>query len=292
MTAHHGLGPAIPRRRLGAELRRLRHGKGKRLSEVADDLLISTSKLSRLEKGQGPARDRDMRDLLDYYGEADTELGERMWTWAREGRETPWWQETTEVLPPAVDQYIRYETAAAEIRGYVVHFVPTLLQTADYARAVYEIMEPGEPEEIERLVELTKRRQDVLTQDDYPVTLDVVIDESVLHRVVGTREVMRAQLDALARASEMPNVRLRVYRFETGPHRAMAEGVFTLFHFRKAIDQDVVNIEGRLNDVYVEQPEIVSVYRDLLDGLRQQALDPGASIALIRDIARKYNPSR
>lgn len=282
-----GLGPTIPRRRLGNALRELRDDRGKTLADVAADLLFSTSKLSRLEKGQGPTQERDIRDLLDYYDQADTDLGERMRRWAEEGRESAWWQKE-ELLPPVTDHYIRYETAAAEIRGYVVHFVPSLLQTADYARALISAMSTTDQAEVDRLVELRLRRQEVIARAEYPVGIDVVLDESVLHRVVGSAPVMRGQLESLARSSELPNVSLRVARFTAGPHPALREGTFSHFRFRRAIDPDVVNIEGGVTDQYIEQPEQVDVYRRLLDGLRAIALDPLASTELILAMAGSY----
>src|SRR2546421_11414435 len=105
MPASQGPGSTIPRRRFGAELRRLREERGKLLIDVADDLLISSSKLSRLEKGHAAPQDRDVRDLLRYYGQSDTELGERMRRWASEGREPPWWQGGADVVPPGMAQY-------------------------------------------------------------------------------------------------------------------------------------------------------------------------------------------
>ncbi|MGQ0574812.1 MAG: helix-turn-helix domain-containing protein [Pseudonocardia sp.] len=282
-----GLGPAIPRRRLGNALRELRDGRGKTLADVAGELLISTSKLSRLEKGQGPAQERDVRDLLDYYGQADTELGERMRRWAGEGREAPWWQQQ-EPLPSVTNQYMQYETAAAEISGYVAHFVPSLLQTPDYARAMYTALNADDPDGIESLVGLTMRRQEVITRASYPVGLDVVVDESVLHRLVGSPAVMHAQLVALADATERPNVVVRIFPFAAGPHAAIAEGVFSLFHFRRTIDHDVVNIEGRVVDAYVEQPADVQIYRRLLSGLRDSALSAADSTVFIRRVAQGY----
>lgn len=287
MTANHGLGPAIPRRRLGAELRRLRQTKGKRLNEVADDLLISSSKLSRLEKGQGAARDRDVRDLLNYYGESETELGERMWNWVREGRETPWWSQTSDTMPTPVEHYMQYEMAAAQIRGYGALAVPTLLQTPAYSRALFSSLY-SDPAEIDRLVELMPRRQEALTREEYPASLDVVIDEAVLHRIVGSNAVMREQLLILGEAGQRDNVVLRVLPFTAGHHPVMLEGVFTYFHFRRDIDNDLVNVEGKVLDQYVEQPEAVAEYRRLLDALQERALPPDASQQFIAEQAIRY----
>lgn len=286
VRASQGLGPAIPRRRLGQVLRTLRDEQGKTLAQVAGDLLFSTSKLSRLEKGQGPAGERDLRDLLRYYGQVDTDLGDRMRRWAVEGREVAWWQQ--EAVSPAIDQYIQYETAAAQISGYVINFVPSLLQTPDYARAMYTAMGADGPRDVDHLVALTRRRQEVMTRAAYPASLDVVVDESVLHRMVGGHGVMRVQLAALVEAAAMPNVVIRVYPFAAGPHPALAEGVFTLFHFRRSIDRDVVALERRLVDAYVDDPDDVDNYRELLERLRGSALAPPASAEFLRRMAQAY----
>jgi len=282
-----GMGPVIPRRRLGNTLRALRAGSGRTLAQVASDLLFSTSKLSRLEKGQAPAFERDVRDLLRYYDQSETALGERMRRWAQEGREIAWFQREP-LLSPVTEHYLRYETAAAQVHGYVVHFVPSLLQTADYARALILAMGSHDRSEVERLVDVRMRRQEIVTRVEYPVAVDIVMDESVLHRVVGSPPVMREQLHCLVRSARRPNVSVRVVRFSTGPHPALAEGAFSLFRFRREIDPDVVNIEGSVTDLYVEQPDQVEVYRRLLDGLRDTALDPHDSAELILDRAACY----
>ena len=287
MTASHGLGPAIPRRRFGAELRRLRTERGMLLGQVAKDLMISSSKLSRLEKGHGAPQDRDVRDLLGYYGLTDTELGERMWRWAREGRETPWWTGASDAMPTPVERYMQYETAAAEIRGYAALAMPTLLQTSAYSQALFPRLYP-DPVEVNRLLALMPGRQDALNREEYPVSLDLVIDEAVLHRQVGTAEIMREQLLAMVDASRRRNVTVRVFPFSAGHNPVMLEGVFTYFHFRRDIDADLVNVEGTVADQYIEQPEAVADYRRLLDDMHEHALDPDASRRFVVDIAGRY----
>lgn len=287
MPNSQGLGPAIPRRRLGAELRRLRRERDKNLAEVAGDLLISTSKLSRLEKGHSPAQERDIRDLLTYYGEAGTELGERMRRWAAEGREEPWWQQKSGDVPPLIDQYLQYETAAKKIDGFAVHYVPTLLQTADYARAQLREFNPDKLDEVEGLVEVVRHRQEVLTRKQYPASLDVVIDEAALRRVVGSRGIMLDQLERLVKASAQPNVTLRALPFSAGMHRALSQGSFTYFTFRRDIDSDIVNIEGYVTDTYVEGDQ-VEPYRTLLDELRSRALDPSTTRRFINEIIHDH----
>jgi transcriptional regulator with XRE-family HTH domain len=288
MRAHDGLGPAIPRRRLGAEFRRLREERGEQLQEVARALLISSSKLSRIEKGQGVPQDRDVRDLLVYFGQEHTDLGDRMRRWAEEGRETPWWHDPLLAVRPMLESYLQYETAATEISGYAIDVVPTLLQTADYARALQSALYPDD-DDLDAAVDLILRRQEVLTRAEYPLRLDLVLDEAVFHRVVGSRAVMRGQLAALAEASTRPTIRLRVLPFDAGPDPAIAEGVFTIFHFRRDIDADIVNVESRLADTYVEGDENVARYHHLIAGLRMRARTPEVTAEFIRTLASRYD---
>ncbi|MGE3664629.1 MAG: DUF5753 domain-containing protein, partial [Pseudonocardia sp.] len=165
--------------------------------------------------------------------------------------------------------------------------VPSLLQTADYARALQTALRPGD--DVDALVALTLRRQEALTRAEYPLSLDLVLDEAVFHRVVGTPAVMRAQLLVLADAAELPNVRLRALPFAAGPDPAIAEGVFTIFHFRRDIDADVVNLESRLTDTYVEGEENVALYHRLTAGLRERALAPENTAEFIRRMASLHD---
>lgn len=288
MTTSQHLGPIIPRRRLGAELRRLRHERGMLLGEVAQQLMISTSKLSRLEKGQGAPQDRDVRDLLNYYDLTGTDLGERMWSWAKEGRETPWWNEATDEVRSIVERYVQFETAATLVRGYIAQFVPSLLQTPEYARAHVTAMLTTNAEEVAEHVDLRLRRQQIIARKEYPVSIDFVLDESVFHRMVGTPTIMREQLLSLVRASEQPNVTLRIFPFANGPQAAITEGTYCIFQFRRPIDQDVVNVESMLTESYIDQPERVERYRELLDSLEQRSLNPDASREFIRSMSDSY----
>ncbi|WP_028927158.1 DUF5753 domain-containing protein [Pseudonocardia acaciae] len=287
MPSSQGLGPVIPRRRFGTELRRLRRERDKNLSEVAHDLLISTSKLSRLEKGHSAAQERDVRDLLRYYGQVDTELGKRMRQWAKEGREEPWWQQTSSGVPPITEHYMQYEIAASKINGFVIHFVPTLLQTADYARALLTALHPTRTAaEIDTLVSVVLQRQEVLTREQYPASLDMIIDEAALRRQADSQAIMLDQLEQLVSAGNEPNVTLRVLPFSAGPHQAHAEGSFTYFTFRRDIDSDIVNIEGYVTDSYVEGDQ-VQPYWTLLEELRARALDPASTLRFIDNIAQE-----
>lgn len=280
-------GPIIPRRRLGAEFKRLRDERGKKLAEVARDLLISTSKLSRLEKGQGVPQERDVRDLLKYYGEHGSKLGERMWRWAEEGREEAWWESAAEYVPPTTAHYIAFETAASEIKGYLANFAPTLLQTSGYSRALFQALHP-ELKDLEALVQLTHRRQDIIARDDYPVRCDMVVDEAVLLRMVGSRKIMHDQLVKLADSAQRPNVTLRVFPFSAGPIAAVTEGTFSILHYFKEIDRDVVALGSGVLERFLDRPEEIGAYREIWEALSRRSLTPEDSIRFVRRTADSY----
>ncbi len=280
------LGPVIPRRRLGAELKRLRQERDKKLAEVAHDLLISNSKLSRLETGQAVPTDRDMRDFLRYYDLETTGLGERLKRWAVEAREEPWWQDAP--IPTITDHYISFETAADQIRAYVANFVPSLLQTEDYARSLLTALKRGAGSDLELQIQVLLRRQQAVTRLDSPVDIDMIIDESVFHRMAGSASTMREQLKYMAKAAERPNVVLRVFPFASGPHPAMQEGTFSLFHYNRKIDPDVVFLEGMDNDDYLDHVDQVQKYKAALDDLSKRSLRPDQSRQFIRSMADTY----
>src|SRR5208282_3861962 len=182
--------PTVRRRELGALLRALRLEKGLTVEQAAERLMFSMSKLSRMETGHGAATPRDIRDLCDLYDVTDEAERDRLMALAREGKQTGWWQSYD------LDYFATYvglEAAAVGIRYYQSAIVPGLMQTPDYARAMHEAGVPEfTPERINELVEVRLRRQRLLVQDP-PVRLEVVLDEAVLHRLVGWIYVERPQ---------------------------------------------------------------------------------------------------
>src|SRR5262249_12905121 len=144
-----------------------------------------------------------------------------------------------------------------------------------------------DPAKVDDLVEVRLRRQEVLTRDDYPASIDTVIDEAALRRVVGSRQIMRDQLEQLLESSTESNVTLRVLPFTAGAHRALAEGTFPYFKFRRDIDSDVVNIEGHITDNYAEGDQ-VKPYRALLSDLRGRALSPSETRRFIAEISHEF----
>jgi transcriptional regulator with XRE-family HTH domain len=282
-------GPAGPRRRLGAELRQLRRRADLQLVEVARELDCSASKISRLENGKGIPRMPDVVALMQLYGVTDDEWRERLTQLVHESREQGWWERYTDGVQAerfvmnAPARYTALETEAVRVRSFEVAWVHGLLQAPEYARAVLEaLLSERTASEVDRLVELRLRRQEALTQRTPPLQLEVVLDESVLSRVVGSPEVMAAQLRYLRERSELPNITVRVLPFSIGLHRAHA-GPFQILEFPDQVGADVVFIEGPAGDTYENESD-VDLYKDVLADVANRALEPDAS----REIVHRY----
>jgi transcriptional regulator with XRE-family HTH domain len=270
--------PTGRRRRLGAELRRLREAAGLTIDRVAEALECSQSKVSRIETGQVSATPRDVRDMLELYRVDDAQL-EAMVQIAREARQRGWWYRFVDV-PDGVPAYVGLEAAATSIDIYMSLIVPALLQTADYARAVIGAVRPDLPaEEIARRVELRMSRQELLDQDN-PPALRVLLDDAVLRRPVGGHAVMRGQLRRLVEDAARPTVALQVLPIGTGAHAGM-DGPFTIFGFPALAEPDVVALDSAADALYLESPEDLRRYRRVFERLLPSALTPEESIAFI-----------
>jgi len=271
--------PTGRRRRLGAELRRLREEAGLTIDRVAETLECSPSKVSRIETGQVSATPRDVRDMLGLYRVDNARL-EAMVQVAREARQRGWWQKFVDV-PDGVPAYVGLETAATSIDIYMSLIVPALLQTPDYARAVITAVRPDlPPSEIGRRVELRLRRQELLDQERPPV-MRVLLDDTVLRRPVGGPAVMAAQRRRLLADADRPAVTLQVLEVAAGAHAGM-DGPFTIFGFPAPAERDVVALDSAADALYLEGPEDVTRYRRVFELLLPAARSPGDSAAIIR----------
>jgi transcriptional regulator with XRE-family HTH domain len=282
LTARRGASPTVRRRRLGAELRRYREAAGLTIDRVAERLDCSASKISRLETGQTGSSPRDVRDMLALYNVGDQELEDLMAV-ARETRQRGWWQPYGSVLTGA---YIGFESAAELIRSFEAQCVPGLLQIEDYARSVITAAKAETPEsEIDNRVKVRLARSGLLTQED-PVTFWSVLDESVLRRQVGGREVMKQQLEHIAAIAELPNVTIQVLPLEAGAHPGM-EGSFVLLRFPDDADPDTVYVTMATGGVFQEKADELQLYATIFDRLRDVALSPEESISLIASLAKE-----
>lgn len=278
--------PTVRRRELGALLRALRNEKGLTVEQVAERLLCSPSKVSRMETGHGVATPRDIRDLCELYGVTDEADRERLKLLAREGKQAGWWQGYD------LDYFATYvglEAEAAGIKYFQSTIVPGLIQTPDYARAMHEAGIPKfSPERIDQLIEVRLTRQRLLERDQ-SLRLDAMLDEAVLHRVVGGPAVMRAQLEQLIEVSKRPNVTIQVIPYAAGAHPAM-DSTFNILEFTGGV-ASVVYVEGLVGWIYVERPQDIDRYQQVFEHLRTVALSPQDSIKLLARIVAEYNNS-
>ncbi|HEX4655845.1 MAG TPA: helix-turn-helix transcriptional regulator [Streptosporangiaceae bacterium] len=285
-------GPLGPRRNIAAALRQLREDSGKNLNQVAEDLMISTSKLSRLENAQGKPQPRDIKDAIAYYGIEGTPMAGNLRRWVASAQRQGWWTDfDDEVLGGVLgglglDAHLGYEADAKVERIYTLPFVPALLQTTEYAKAIFRDMERRSDDEISQLLDVRARRQQALTSREGmdPLRLVAVTHESSLRQAVGSPEILRDQLDALIERSTAPNVSLHVLPFQAGPVLTMT-CMYAYFEYEDVdIEQDVVHIETHAGYWSIENPDKVAEYRKAHDALVRASLGEPESRALIRSI--------
>jgi transcriptional regulator with XRE-family HTH domain len=273
--------PTVLRILLGAQLRRLRESKRITLEEAGDVIRASHSKISRLESGRVGFKDRDVVDLFAYYGVTDRTQVQSLREIAARANSRGWWHEYSDILPNWFEEYISLEQAAVEIRGYEVQFVPGLLQTEAYARAV-TLLAYSNPKEISRRVSLRMTRQARLSGAE-PVRLVAVLDEAALTRPIGGMSVMRAQLKHLIEMSQRPNVTIQVLPFNAGGHAA-AGGPFSVLHFAESDLSDIVYLEQLATAQYLEKPDMVRKYLTVMERLRLEAATPADSLNRLQAI--------
>ncbi len=283
-------GPTVLRILLGAQLRRLREAKGISREEAGYLLRASESKISRMELGRVGFKERDIADLLSLYGITHQDERAALLALARQANTPGWWQRYGDILPSWFQTYLGLEEAATLIRTYEVQFVPGLLQTEDYARAVISYGNPGAPAgEIERRVSLRMQRQQLLTRSDAP-QLWAVVDEAALRRTLGSPAVMAAQLERLIKASELPNVTLQVLPFQVGAHAAEA-GAFTILRFPEPDLPDVVYTEQLTGALYLDKRDDVDAYMAAVDRLSVESAPPRTTVEILSRILQETTPS-
>lgn len=272
-------------KRLGSELRRLRQEAEQTLEEVAGHLQISSSRLSRIETGRSVARARDIRALLDLYGITDERQRDLLLRINREAQQQGWWTDYEEVLPAGFETYVDLEAEATSIRDYQVHLIPGLLQTEDYARAIIRATRGGSADEIEQLVDLRMRRQELLGADR-PLQLWQVLDEAALHRPIGGRGVMAEQLRHLREVGARDNATIQVLPFAKGVHGGLS-GSFAIVEFPELTDLDVVYVDSSGGNIYLEKPRDIRRHARIFDHLRAEALGEAESAEFFDRVAKE-----
>ncbi|MFF2651872.1 helix-turn-helix domain-containing protein [Streptomyces sp. NPDC058045] len=277
--------PTVRRRRLGQELRRLRENKGMTAEGVAERLLVSQSKISRLENGRRSISQRDVRDLCEVYEVEDRRVVDSLMQMAKDSRQQGWWHSFGDI-PYSV--YIGLETDAESLRVYDPQVVPGLLQTRSYAECLIAGALPETaPTDIDKRVQVRMRRQERINAPEKPLRLWTVLDEAALMRVVGTKDVMREQLEYLVEQSRLPHVTVQVIPFGMGAHPGL-NGQYAILEFPDAVDSSVVYIEGVTSDLYLEKTNDVQKYSVMYEHLRAQALNVDQSREFISNIAETY----
>jgi transcriptional regulator with XRE-family HTH domain len=295
-------GPIVPRRNIALTLKQLREESGQTLTDVAGDLMISTSKLSRLENAQGQPQRRDIRDLIRHYRIERTPLADQLWQWTTAAERPGWWTDYDDEVVGGLDAHLAYEADATVERAYTLPFLPALLHTAEYARAVIQHIEPRSADyarasfedtklssasEVQAQVDLRMERQKVLHHREGldPLELVAVTHESGLRQSVGSPKILRDQLDALLERSTAPNVRLHVLPFSASPVFTMT-CMYAYFEYERenSLEQDVVHVETHAGFVSIEDADTVADYRKWHDALVAASLNEEDSRTLIRSI--------
>ena len=279
------VGPTVRRRRLGAELRRLREAHSLKLEEVAEQLGLAPSTLSRIETGKAPTKSAYLTAMLGMYGVDDPGARKVLVDMAREGHRKGWWSIYDDVLPSGFDIYVGLEAEACGLRSYETDLVHGLLQTTDYALAVLRELRPRDSDEqIRRVVDLRMQRQRLLDQDP-PLDLWLILDEGAIRRNIGGTAVMRPQLEHLVQASRWSNVTLQVLAFGSGAHAGLT-GPFSILEFPERSDEDVAYTESVGGMIYMEKDREVRLCAEAFDRMRAAALSPAASVELIQHVSR------
>lgn len=279
--------PTVMRVVLGKRLQDLRERAGLSYEDAAEALDVTHATIRRMEKAEVGLKLPYVEKLLQTYGVTDPEELGGFLDLAREANRRGWWYRFRDVLPEWFSVFVSLEGAAELIRAYEPHYVPGLLQTERYARTVLRAGMPNAPdEEIERNVALRKERQSVLTKDDAPM-LWVVMDETVLLRPIGGAAVMREQVERLIEAASLPNVRLQVMPFASGPHPAMY-GPFHIFRLPAPELPDIAYTESLLGGVYFDQRDDVSTFLEALDRMCAQAAPARTTQAYLGGIREEF----
>ena len=273
-------GTLIRRRQLARILRELRQKSGLTIEEAAPKLDFSPSKLSRIENAHQGVDVHVVRTMMDIFG-VTGDRWNALLTLTREASAKGWWRAY------GLDDhgYVPLEAEASSVREYAVNCLPGLLQTADDARALFESsMHIGSQAVRENDVEVRMIRQKRLTDPDNPLTLVAVIEESALRRVIGSPDVMCAQLAHVVVAAELDTVTIQVLPADVGAHQGVTGG-FTVLSFETLGEPDIGYVEHPMGSIHIEKAEDVARGRVVFDHLRSRSLSPEESAALIERVA-------
>lgn len=277
-------GPTVLRMILGSKLRQLREAAGVSPEQAGYEIRASRSKISRVEHGRVSFKERDVLDLLTLYGVTDEKQRNHMLALAQQANNQGWWAKFDDLMPDWFETFVGLEQATSLIRAYEVQLVPGLFQTEAYARAVMKIGFRGSPpDEIERRVSFRMSRQQILDRPEGEPRIWAIIDESALRRALGGPDVMREQLGRLIEVAEMPQVSLQVMPFDR-PGQSPSGGAFEILRFAESDLPDVVYLEQLTSALYLDRPDEVDHYREVMNSLSAEAETPAESQARLKKI--------
>jgi transcriptional regulator with XRE-family HTH domain len=277
--------PTIRLRRLAAELKRLRVAAGMTVEFAADKTGLDPSSFYRIERALNRPQRRTVLALLDLYGVTDEGRRATLLSWLRDSGQQGWFQVYEPYLPEQYQTFIGFEYEAENLLNYESLFIPGLLQTEDYARAVIHGVVPMiTDEDLQRRVEVRMQRQSVLHRPT-PMQLTAVFDEAAIRRVVGGGEVMQAQLQHLLRAAAWPHITLQVVPFGAGAHPGMP-GSFILMNFADPFDAPLVYVDSMAGDLFLEAEEDVKRFAATFERIATAALSPAQTKKMIQEAAR------
>jgi transcriptional regulator with XRE-family HTH domain len=279
-----GQNPTVRQRELGKRLRQLREERELTIADIADKLMVSQTKISRLETGTRPPNPRDVRDLCRHY-ELDDATTDELMNLTRGAREQVWWTQYEDLK---LDPYLGLEEDATAITSFTTYYVPALLQTEEYTRAIIRAIAPKmAPEVYEQRVEARMRRQQVLEKEK-PPRYRVLLDEAVLNYVIGGRAVMIAQLDKVMEAQRLGKAIVQVIPFY-GRSYVSQDSNFILFELEPESNlSPIVFVEGLTANQYLERKADVDRYREAIELLRDSALRPEDSVLRIDEVRKAY----
>ncbi|MFI6228003.1 helix-turn-helix domain-containing protein [Micromonospora echinospora] len=282
------MGSTVPRRQLGRALRQLRTEAGVTLDAAAEALECSRQKVWRIESGLGSVRSVDVRAMCQLY-DANPELTGALAALASETKAKGWWHAYGDAIPDWFELYVGLEQAASRLREYSDALMPGLLQTREYARAVYQHRAEVTDEDRDRLVEVRLQRQSLLNRRlPRAPRFDVVLSEAALVRTVGSRATMAGQLRHLLAVGQRPNASIRILPLDAGLHRGVEAGAFVMLEFppgnRATPEPPIVYSESWTGALYLDRPDEFAAYEQVWASLKELAFDEGQSAGLINKI--------
>lgn len=276
----------VARRQLSRELKKLRMESGISAEDVADELGISLTTMSRIENGKTSVSVADAKAMCSLYGHP--ELADALAALAKASKTRSWYRAYSDVIPEWFDVYIGLEQVAASFRWYEAQLVPGILQTDAYARTVVRTDHPDDAgEDIDRRVQLRLKRQSLLTRRSSPPSWDIILDEAIVHRPIGGTQVMCQQLERLLEVADLPDVTLQIVPFYTGVHTGVTSGPFVLLDFPvdgakgQPTEPTTVYVEGFTGALYSDEKDQVDKYQTAFEGIRRVALPPAETKAVI-----------